>query len=99
MLPTTEIKAISSLIPIYLHLKKLYGRFLLRGSSLSPNHIIKSILSSNSLCKHLPHNISIDNLTPKQRIYLISPLIDMDNRCNKIYLVFLVFDEEFNSGN
>ena len=31
MLPTADIKAISSLIPVHLHLKKLYNRFLLKG--------------------------------------------------------------------
>ena len=41
---TLGIKAISRIIPIHLHLKKLYGRFLLQESSLLSNHIISSIL-------------------------------------------------------
>jgi len=93
------IEAISGLILIYLHLKKLYDRFLLRGLSLSSNHIITSILSTNGLYKHTPHNIFIDNLTSKQRLHLNFPLIDMDNRHNKLFLSFLAFDEEFNPGN
>ena len=36
---------ISSLIPIHLHLKKLYDRFLLKGFSLPPNHLIKLIIN------------------------------------------------------
>ena len=63
--PIIGIEAISDLISIHLHLKKLYDRFLLRGSSLPSNHIIKSILSSNGSYKYMPHNISINNLTPK----------------------------------
>ena len=59
------IKAISGLILIYLHLKELYNRFLLRGSLLPSNYIIKSILSTNRLYEHMPYNISINNLTSK----------------------------------
>ena len=97
--PTTGIEAISSLIPIHLHLKKLYKRFLLRGSLLSPNHIISSILSSDGLHEHNSHNISIDNITPKQRLHLKSTLIDVDNSRNKLFPSFSVFNKEFSSGN
>ena len=97
--PIAGIEAISGLIPIHLHLKKLYRIFLLRGSSLPPNHIISSILSSNGSYKHNPHNISIDNINLKQRLYLKSTLIDINNRCNKLHLFFSFFDKEFNSGN
>jgi len=93
------IEAISDLVPIHLHLKKLYDRFLLRGSSLSSNHIITYILSTDGSYKHTPHNISINNLTPKQRLYLNSSLIDMDNRHNKLFLPFSAFDKEFNLEN
>jgi len=64
-LPLAGIKAISGLIPIHLHIKKLYNRALLRGLLLLFNHIIKSILSSNRSYNHVPYNSSIDNLTPK----------------------------------
>ena len=96
----TGIKAISGLVPIHLYFKKLYGRFLLRGSSLPPNHIISSILSSDGLHKYNSYNISIDNLTPKQKLCLKSTLIDMDNSCNKIFPSFSVFnDKEFSLGS
>ena len=97
--PITEIKATSSLIPIHLHLKKLYERFLLRESSLSPNHIINSILSSDGLHKHNSYNISINNLIFKQRLCLKSVLIDVNNRYNKLFPSFSFFNEEFNPGN
>jgi len=42
------IKAIVRLIPIHLHLKKLYDRFLLKGFSLSPNHIIKLFITHDN---------------------------------------------------
>jgi len=92
----TGIEAISGLVPIHLYFKKLYGRFLLRGSLLPPNHIINSILSSDGLHKHNPHNISIDNLTPKQRLHLKSTLINIDNSYNKLFPSFSIFnDKEF----
>ena len=65
MSPTMRIKTILGLILIHLHLKKLYDKFLLRGSSLPSNYIITSILSTNRSYEHIPHNISIDNLTLK----------------------------------
>ena len=66
--PSLEIKAISGLVPIYLYLKKLYGRFLLWESSLLSNHIINNILSSNRPQKWNCHNSSINYLTPKQKL-------------------------------
>jgi len=99
MSPTTGIEAISGLVPIHLHLKKLYGRFLLRSLLLPPNHIIKSILSSDGSYEYTPHNISIDNLTPKQRLHLNFSLIDMNNRYNELSPSFLVFNKKFNLGN
>ena len=44
--PTLRVETITSLVPIHLHLKKLYGRFLLQQSFLPSNHIIHSILSA-----------------------------------------------------
>jgi len=97
--PIVDIEAISSLIPIHLHLKKLYGRFLLRISSLPSNHIISSISSSDR--SHIPnhHNISINYLTPKQRLHLKSTLIDVDNKHSKLIPSFSFFNEEFKPGN
>jgi len=99
MSPTIEIEAISSLIPIHLYLKKLYSKFLLRGLLFPSNHIIKSILSSDRSTGHTSHSLSLDNLIPKQRLHLNSPLIDMDNSYNKLLPFFSFFDEEFDLGN
>ena len=99
MLPTAEIEAIFSLIPIHLHLKKLYSRSLLRGLLLSSNHIIKSILSSNGSTGHTSYSLSLNNLTLKQKLHLNSPLINMDNRHNKLLPFFSFFNKEFDPGN
>ena len=47
-LPMDGIEAIARLIPIHLHLKKLYDRFLLREFLLPLNHIIKSFITYNN---------------------------------------------------
>ena len=97
--PTLGVEAISGLILIYLHLKKLYRRFLLYKSSLPPNHIINSILSSNRLQKWNYHNASIDHLTAKQRLHLKSPLIDVDDKQNKFFPLFSFSNKEFKPGD
>ena len=93
-----EIKAISGLIPIHLHLKKFYGKFHLKESSLLSNHIIKSIINTDRSNKHITYYLSLNNLTFKQKSHLNSPLIDMDNRYNKFLSSFSPFDEEFSLG-
>jgi len=67
--PILGIEAISGLVPIYLHLRKLYSQFLLCKSSLPSNHIISNILSSNKMQERSCHISSIDYPTAKQRIW------------------------------
>jgi len=98
-LPTADIEAISSLIPIHLHLKKLYSRFHLRGFSLLSNHIIKSIINTDRPNDHTKHCLSLNSLISKQISCLSSPLINMDNRCNEFLLSFFPFNREFSPGN
>jgi len=98
MSPTLEIKAIVGLLSIHLHLRKLFGRFLLQQSSLPSNHIIHSILSSNELQEHKSHIVSIDHLMAKQRMKLKLPLIDVDDKCNEFFPSFSIFNDEFNPG-
>ena len=97
--PTLGVEAISGLIPIHLHLRKLYGRFLLWQSFLPSNHIINSILSSNRLQEQNCHNTSINCLMAKQRLCLKSPLIDVDDEYNEFFSSFSFFNEEFKPGN
>ena len=90
--PSGGIEAILGLIPIHLHIKKLYNCFYSRGFSLPHNHIIKLILSSDGFSKHNPHSLSLNTLTSKQRLHLSSPLINMDNKKNKSLLSFDPFN-------
>ena len=102
-LPTTDIEAISGLIPIHLYLKKLYDRFYLREFLLPSNYIIKSIIKTNrpnDQIKHqTKHCLSINSLMLKQVLCLSNLLIDMDNRCNKFLPSFSLFNKEFSPGN
>ena len=47
----------------------------------------------------MPYNISINNLTSKQKLCLNFSLININNRCNKLFSFFSAFDEKFNPGN
>ena len=86
-------------MPIYLHLKKLQERFHLRGSLLPSNHIIKSIIGTSGLNKHITlHYFSLNKLTHKQWLQLHSPLINMDDKYNKFLFFFSPFDKEFSPG-
>ena len=96
---TTDIEAISSLIPIHLHIKKLYDRFYFRGFSLLLNHIIKSIINIKGPNNQTKHHLSINSLMPKQILCLNSPLINMNNRCNEFLPSFSLFNKEISSGN
>ena len=95
MLPTGGIKAISGLLSIHLYIKKLYNQFHSRGFSLPHNHIIKLILSSDRPINYYLYNMSLKTLTFKQRLYLNSSLIDIDNKKNEFFPSFDSFNHEF----
>ena len=97
--PIPGIEAMSGLVPIHLHLRKLYSQFLLHESSLLSNHIVSNILSSNKMQERSCHISSIDYLTAKQRIWLKSPLINVDNKHNEFFPSFSFFNKEFEPGN
>jgi len=99
MLPTADIETISGLISIHLHLKKLYDRFLLRGFSLSSNHIIKFIINTNRPHNQAKYCLSINSFIPKQVLCLRSSLVDIDNKYNKFLLSFTPLDKKFSPGN
>ena len=97
--PSLSIEAITSLIPIYLHIKKLYRIFLLHQSSLPSNYIIHNILSSDGLHEHSRHNVFIDHLTAKQKSKLKLFLINVDNKRNEFFPSFFFFNHEFKPGS
>jgi len=66
---------------------------------MTSNHIINNILSFNGSQEQSYHNASINYLTPKQRLCLKSPLINVDNKYNKFFPSFSFFNKEFKLGN
>ena len=97
--PIDSIEAIAGLISIYLYLKKLYSRFLLKEFLLSPNHIIKLFITYNNPQSISYHQTLLTNLTSKQFLYFKSFFIDIDNRYNKFFPAFSLLDKEFSPVN
>ena len=97
--PSEGIETISNLIPIYLYLKKLYDRFLLKRFLLPPNHLIKSIINIDQPYNQTKHWLFIDKLTPKQVLNLKSPLVDIDNKYNIFLPAFAPLDKKISLGN
>jgi len=97
--PMLGIKVIAGLISIHLHLQKLNGRFHLWAHSLPSNHIINSILDLRNSSNQEPHQLSLDKLMSKQCSIIKGSLVDMDNRCNKIFFFFSSFNCKFSLEN
>jgi len=98
-LPLSDIKAITGLIPIYLHLQKLSERIQLQTHSLLPNHIINFILEVRCSSNKEYHLLSIENLTAKQKLKIKGLIVDTNNRLNGIFKSFDPFNHEFFPGN
>ena len=93
------IEAIVGLIPIYLHFQKLSSRFHLRAHSLLLNHIIKSILEVRSLNDIESHQLLLERLVSNQWKIIKGPIVDIDNRFNKVFPSFSPFNYEISPGN
>ena len=98
--PSLDIKVIVDFIPIYLHLWKLSGRAQLRAHHALPhNYIIQSLLESRLSIHSISYQLSLDSLTPYQRKLIKDPIIDMDNRFNKVFSSFDPHNQEFSPGS
>ena len=97
--PSLGIKAIASLVPIYLHLQKLGSRFQLRTQSLPSNYIIKLLMESRHLDSDNHHQLSLEKLILKQQLSLKSSIMDTNNRLNRICPLFIPFSFEFSPGD
>ena len=94
-----SIEVITGLILIHLHLCKLSGRAQLRAYLLPHNHILYSLLESRSfICQYL-HCLFLDLLSHCQRKIIKDPIIDMDNRFNKVFPLFDHLNKEFSPGS
>jgi len=78
------IEAIAGLIPITLHLCKLNGRYHLCYTSISPLHIINSLLDSQHSKNQSPHRTTTFKLTIKQQDNLKSSIKDINEHLSSV---------------
>ena len=91
----SDIEVITGLIPIHLYLQKLNRRFYFRVFFLPSNHIIKLILETRDSSNSELYQLSLKRLTFRQWSIIKGSLVNMDNRCNKIFPFFSPFNSKF----
>ena len=94
-----SIKAITSLIPIHLHLQKLSRRSQLRVHTLSANYILRLLIDNKSDNSSLLHFLLLSSLTKQQYSLIKGHIVDMDNRFNEVFPLFNPTNSEFQPSN
>ena len=95
----SRVKAITGLIPINLHLKKLSGRSQLQVHSLLSNHILHSLMELRDNMLSNQHLFSLGNLTKCQCQLIKESVVDIDNHFNEVYPSFNPLHPELLPGN
>jgi len=95
-----SIEAVVGLISIHLHLQKLSSRFQLRIHTLPQNHIVKSLLELRHINDSNIHQLSLERIMPKQQLLLKEPIVDTNNRLNRVFpsLIYLVVNSLLEIG-
>ena len=97
------IKELNKMLGIKIRLSMVFhplsGRSQLRAHSLLYNHILRSLLRSRQFFTNIPHQLSLDALTPNQYSKIKEPIVDMNNRFNEVFLSFDPFNKEFSPGS
>ena len=93
--PSFSIETIAGFISIHLHLKKLSSRSQLRVHTLLNNYILWSLLESRPNIISNPHCLSLGSLTKHQYNMIKGPVVDIDNRFNKVFPFFDSLNLEF----
>ena len=94
-----EIKAIASLISIYLHLQKLSIRLQLRTFTLSSNHTIKFLFEKRHIISSHLHQLLLENITSNQCLKIKSSVTDTNNHLNRIFPSFHSLNSELSPGS
>ena len=97
--PTIEIEAITSLIPIHLHLQKLSDRHQLQISILSYNHAIKLLLERRHMPNSQSYHLLLENMASKQQKKIKSFIVDTSNYLNGIFPSFDSLNSKFHPGS
>ena len=66
--------------------------------SLSPNHLIWSLMRLSLSSSFVQHSSSLDSLTSHQCFLIKGHLVDIDNRFNGIFSSFISLHSEFSPG-
>ena len=67
--------------------------------TLPQNHIIRSLLKSIYTNDSNIHYLSLERLTPRQQLLLKGPIVDANNRLNRVFPSFDPFSSEFSPGD
>ena len=97
--PSMDIKAITSLTPINLHLQKIEDRSQLRAHLLTSSHILHSLMSSCNESSLHQHSLSLNFLTRRQCSLIKGYLVNMDNHFNEIFHSFDPINPELFPGH
>ena len=97
--PLFGIKAIAGLIPIKLHLQKLGRRSQLQVHLLPSNYLIQLLIDLSQSVSTLQHSASLNSLTNCQCSLIKSHLVNIVNRCNRIFPSFTPLYSEFSPGH
>ena len=97
--PLLDIETIADLILIHLHFQKLGGRLQLQTHLLPSNYIIKLLLESRHFSNHNHHQLLMEKLISKQRLKIKGPIVDVNNRLNRIFNSFDSFNNKISPRN
>ena len=96
--PSMGIKAISGIIPIKFHLRKIARRSEIHLFKLSSNHLLKSLMDDLPPLSSMPNSYRIGTLTNCQRNLTKGHLINSYNKAHGIIPSFSPLNPEFSPG-
>jgi len=96
--PTEGVEALAGLISIKLHVQKLGGRSQFHAISLSPNHIICSLMDSPFSSHNYQHLSSLSSFTDHQKTKIKGHLANANNRSYVVFPSFSPLHPELSPG-
>ena len=92
------IKAITGLIPIHLHFKKLSGKHQLWSATLSYNYTIKLLFKKRYASQSQLYCLFLDYMFSKQQQRIKSSIVNVNNCLNRIFLSFDLLNCKLHPG-
>ena len=97
--PSEGIKAITGVIPIKFHLRKITSKSQICPFKLLSNHILRNLMDNLTPLPFSPNPHSIGSLTNCQRTVTKGHLIDSYNKSHGIFPSFSPLNPEFSPGH